>query len=94
MFSIIQILLITLIDRRSDTLSLMHIDYYGVASLTILLELHNIGIQMAKGMKKTKMDVLNLNNSRSLRKSDILVWLEKVIFQLEKVIFQLEKVIF
>ena len=57
----------------------MHIDYYGVASLTILLELHNIGIQMAKGMNqnKTKIDVLNLNNFRSLRKSDILVWLEK-----------------
>ena len=54
MFSIIHILLITLIDRRSDTLSLMHIDYYGVAPLTILLELHNIqvGIQMAKGMNQ------------------------------------------
>ena len=73
----------------------MHIDYYGVASLTILLELHNIqvGIQMAKGMNqnirfrwKIKMDVLNLNNDILGRFETVIVLFEKVMFQLEKVI--------
>lgn len=89
MFSIIQILLITLIDRRSDTLSLMHIDYYGVASLTILLELHNIqvGIQMAKGMNQNILFSMKNKNGRSEgRFETVIVWLEKVIYQLEKVI--------